>query len=180
MGVIGYRQLVQNAVTAALAANFATNSTAIAQDPMFGGAATPISLDFTNASRNFVQQAIRKEDIELTPLFDQSPACMALATGNADNPRRVHGLRFSGTVDAHIIGVLTGQDGAESTNTEAQINAFEDAVWVTVTEYNWSTTIAAGISLVTVARSNRGDLNPLARGSRQWFEVIATFMVQIP
>lgn len=172
------RQGLQNAVLAALTAGFNSMSQTVAADPKYRGLVNPVVIDFTGGSGNFIEMAIPKDAIEMTPLFDSGPAYLTLATGNADDSGTVRGVTFNGTVDVHLIGVLNHRDGAESSNTEAEMNAFEEAVWRTLNGYAaWP--VSAGISYRRITRGNRGDLQPLSDGHRQWFELIASFMVAV-
>lgn len=167
-----YRKLVRDAVVAVLSANF--NSAHAAAATLYG--VTPIALDFSSASQNFVQVYIDPTELELSPILTPEPAGMALWTEPAVDTGRVRASTFDGGVIFRLCGIITLREGAETSDTESILDCFEDAVLTTLNSY---TAWAPPLRYSRETRIERGKLMPLADGFRQWFDLSGKFEMTI-
>jgi hypothetical protein len=163
-----YRKLVRDAVVAALSASFNGNHAAAAA--LYG--VTPIALDFSSASQNFVQVYIDPAELELSPILTPEPAGMALWTEPAVDTGRMNVAVFDGGVIFRLCGIITIREGAETSDTESILDCFEDAALSTLNGFvGW----APPLRYSRETRIERGKLMPLSDGFRQWFDLSGKF-----
>lgn len=176
MNGLHYRKSVRDAVVAALVADFNTNHAAIAND--YG--VTPLTFDFSNASRNFGLWNINPTEVELSPLLDLDPAGMAVYTEKAIDTDSIRGVRFDGAVLFCICGIYRPRKGAEGSDTESIMDAFEDAAMLTINQYQWP--INSDVSLLFTRETSieRSKLMPLSDGFQQSFEIVGKVKVLVP
>jgi hypothetical protein len=165
------RKLVRDAVTQVLTSGF--NAAHLAASGEYG--VTPITLDFSNASQNFVQVHIDPAEIELSPILTPEPAGMALWTEPAVDTGRTHAMTFDGAVIFHLCGIITLREGAETSDTESILDCYEDAVLSVLN----AATYAPPLRYSRETRIDRGKLMPLSDGFRQWFDLSGKFEMTI-
>lgn len=168
---IPYRKLVRDAVVAALSdATNGFNATSLIVAPTYGVSA--ISFDFTGAAQNFVQVYIKPEEIELSPLLplNEGPT-MALWTDPAVDTGRIRASKFDGGVIFHLCGIISPGAGAELSNTEDILDAYEETALTVLNAAGY----APPLRYVRETRIDRAPLMPLADGFRQWFDLTGKF-----
>ncbi len=176
MNGLQYRRTVRNAVNAALAQSFNTNHLALADT--YG--VDPIALDFSDGSGNVLLANVNPDDVELTHFIDLNPAGIAIATDRAIDTGRTRGIRFDGAVLFCVYGIYSPRFGAENSDTESAMDAFEDAVLLTLNEYVWPITNEVSLAFTRETSISRSKLSLLADGFRQWFELVGKVQVRVP
>jgi hypothetical protein len=171
-----YRKAIREAIVAALDAGFNGNHQTLAAEY----AVDPISLDFSNGSRNFCQVKINPEELELVAPLDLDGYAMALWTDPAVETGRIRGIKFDGEVIFHVLGIIQRRDGAEPSNTEDIMDAFEAATLYTLNSYAWPLDNSISLIYARETRIDRHALMPLDDGWRQMFDLSGKFTVRIP
>lgn len=121
-----YRKKVRDAVFALLAANF--NSTLGSLASAYG--IVPFTLDFTNASDNFLVAALDPRNIELCGLqwSEEMNAGGCLYTSDVLNDGDPKQFNIAAKLFAHVDLYVRQRTGIEGSDTEDQFDAIEEAV----------------------------------------------------
>jgi len=176
MAALLYRKVVEDAIVACLSAGF---NSAVAE---FSGIynVPAFDLDFSEDSKSVVFGKLDVADIDLTSLIDFPGAFIYTDTAENGTPRLIHGVRFSGEVNAGVTVVLRSHGGREDIMLHRTLAMADDAIAGLFAAYTWPVDSAASVTYSRRFRSEIQRSIPLADGYCQSVNIEAFFLVTIP